>query len=127
MFLFSKSYKRILIISLILLIPLAFLEKRGPMDIKMECKKIHEDGQICTFSCDFNVVSQKNKTTYIRFIVTHSTWAAIYDESFTVQTNKNNSHTITIPNREYTYVLKSNCFDDSGDFGAMSFSIELKC
>jgi hypothetical protein len=70
--------------------------------MNFDCKKIKEDDLSCSFNC--TIETEKCENFVGRAVVTHSGWAAIYDESFKFTCKK--SLIINLPKRAYDYVIR---------------------
>jgi hypothetical protein len=127
MFTYLRSLRIVLFVSFLLIIPLLAVGRESSFRTEMFCEKSSENESSCTFSCRYLVAYGKNQSAFIRNIVSHSVWTAIYDKTTSILTNQYYTEEITLPKRDYNYVLKSNSFDKSGRVGAMDFSIVLDC
>jgi hypothetical protein len=61
----------------------------------------------CLFNCSFRV----DQNSKLRVIVTHTLYAAIFDEEFEVDANKSLSVLIDLPRRNYFYTLRLGAFN----------------
>ena len=83
----------------------------------VKCKKIYEN-DTCVFNCSVNVGRNcLNRRFNGRFVVTHSGWAAIFDENFTF--NCKTYFLIELPKRGYNYVMRGGVYDENKDFGTV--------
>jgi hypothetical protein len=86
-----------------------------------------QDNTSCTFNCS---IWQKNPSNEIvadstRVIVLHSGWSAIFDETFEI--NGNRIIEITLPQREYCYLLNAGVYTEDGETGTTTDYIPLCC
>lgn len=90
------------VFSLTLFIILTPLSPSTILKVNFTCKKRELASAYCTFNCSF-----LTKEDMIgRAIVTHSGWAAIFDEEFEVAKNQAKFLEIQLPRRNYTYYLR---------------------
>jgi len=66
------------------------------------CDKIEETQQFCIFNCSVTLNKYGNFSG--RIVVTHSGWAALYDEILNLTSNT--SFSLKLPKRDYNYVMR---------------------
>ena len=115
------SFKSSKVFSFLILLSIFFflftLVKVPTLELEVKCKKIYEN-DTCVFNCSVNVGRNcLNRRFNGRFVVTHSGWAAIFDENFTF--NCKTYFLIELPKRGYNYVMRGGVYDENKDFGTV--------
>lgn len=135
-FLFSKSDKRYLkttivfiLCLVILILPSFMLTKESSIKIEINCNLVSKSDKECTYDCKAYSYNNDNKTEDInlRIVVAHSGWTAIYDKTYKTKTNQNIILNITIPTRNYNYILNANAYDKFGNVGALEHEKVIAC
>jgi hypothetical protein len=114
---------------MLLILPSFILTKESSIKIEMNCTLISRNEKECIYSCNAYSYYNDNKTENInlRMVVTHSSWTAIYDKTYQVKTNQNNIMNITIPIRNYNYILNANAYDRFNNIGALEKTKTIAC
>jgi len=89
----------------IILFPFA---KHDDFKINYNCIRIIKNDRYCTFNCSFT----SEEDSIGRIIVSHTTFAAIYDKELNFTRYKTEYLNITIPNRDYLWLIRGGFFNE---------------
>ena len=107
----NKVFRFLLIFSLfsiVLTIGLIPFVQWSEMNVLVDCKKIKNTEEYCLFNCTV----KSDEDSIGRIIVTHSVWAAIFDEEFNITKNQTKFIEIQLPRRDYTYYLRGGFYNE---------------
>ncbi|MEM5831012.1 MAG: hypothetical protein QXO40_02315 [Candidatus Aenigmatarchaeota archaeon] len=118
---FSKSYKNctLLIVFVFFILIITLVVKTPKLKINLSCDKMLDNELSCKFNCTINV--ERCDKLMGRVVITHSGWAAIYDNTFNLTCSS--SFKVVLPRRNYNYVIRVGVYDDNENFGTVEKTI----
>jgi len=120
---FLKYYKKtfIFVLFLLILIVPSFLHKENKITAEINCILKNENDLSCTFDCNITpyMLDGKTEEVNVRIMIIHSYWSAIFDKTYNMKTNVLNKIEVTIPRRNYKYLLNGNLYKNE-DVGSLN-------